>query len=74
MLQLFDHCLTPDIYSSEDGAGCDNMTALIIRFKSSRNSTKRPASQKDEEISECKRIKSLSDDDKSSTTTPATQV
>ena len=47
------------------------MTALIIQFKSSRNSTKRSASPKEENSSQCKRIKSLSDDDKSSAATTA---
>ncbi|KAG7209101.1 hypothetical protein KM043_015247 [Ampulex compressa] len=30
--ELFDHCLAPDAYG--DGTGCDNMTAVIVRFKS----------------------------------------
>ncbi|XP_076161491.1 putative protein phosphatase CG10417 [Ptiloglossa arizonensis] len=29
--ELFDHCLAPD--TCGDGTGCDNMTAVIIRFK-----------------------------------------
>ena len=31
--QLFDYCLAPD--TKGDGTGCDNMTAVIIKFKSS---------------------------------------
>lgn len=30
-MQLFDHCLAKD--TSGDGTGCDNMTAIIVRFK-----------------------------------------
>merc|ERR1711879_966096 len=29
--ELFDHCLAPDTMG--DGTGCDNMTAVIVRFK-----------------------------------------
>ncbi len=29
--QLFDYCLAPD--TGGDGTGCDNMTAVIVRFK-----------------------------------------
>ncbi|KAK2588023.1 hypothetical protein KPH14_004097 [Odynerus spinipes] len=29
--ELFDHCLAPDTFG--DGTGCDNMTAVIVRFK-----------------------------------------
>lgn len=29
--QLFDHCLAKDTHG--DGTGCDNMTAIIVRFK-----------------------------------------
>lgn len=28
--QLFDHCLAPDTLG--DGTGCDNMTAVIVKF------------------------------------------
>lgn len=28
---MFDHCLAPSTVG--DGTGCDNMTAIIIRFK-----------------------------------------
>ena len=31
MLQLFEHCLAPDTMG--DGTGCDNMTAVIVKFK-----------------------------------------
>jgi len=31
--QLFDHCLSPD--TTGDGTGCDNMTAVIVKFKPS---------------------------------------
>ena len=30
-MQLFEHCLAPDTMG--DGTGCDNMTAVIVRFK-----------------------------------------
>ena len=29
--QLFEHCLAPDTMG--DGTGCDNMTAVIVKFK-----------------------------------------
>ncbi|XP_053598809.1 probable protein phosphatase CG10417 [Microplitis demolitor] len=32
--ELFDHCLAPD--TCGDGTGCDNMTAVIVKFKSSK--------------------------------------
>ena len=31
LLQLFEHCLAPDTMG--DGTGCDNMTAVIVKFK-----------------------------------------
>ena len=31
LFQLFDHCLAPDTMG--DGTGCDNMTAVIVKFK-----------------------------------------
>jgi protein phosphatase 1G len=31
--ELFEHCLAPDTLG--DGTGCDNMTAIIVRFKPS---------------------------------------
>lgn len=30
-MQMFDHCLAPTTMG--DGTGCDNMTAIIVRFK-----------------------------------------
>lgn len=30
--ELFDHCLAPD--TTGDGTGCDNMTAIIVKFNS----------------------------------------
>lgn len=30
-VQMFDHCLAPSTMG--DGTGCDNMTAIIVRFK-----------------------------------------
>ncbi|XP_018576216.1 probable protein phosphatase 2C 21 [Anoplophora glabripennis] len=30
--EMFDHCLAPDTMG--DGTGCDNMTAIIVQFKS----------------------------------------
>lgn len=29
---MFDHCLAPSTMG--DGTGCDNMTAILVRFKS----------------------------------------
>ena len=31
LFQLFEHCLAPDTMG--DGTGCDNMTAVIVKFK-----------------------------------------
>lgn len=31
MLQLFDVCLAPNTLG--DGTGCDNMTAVVVKFK-----------------------------------------
>lgn len=31
---MFDHCLAPSTMG--DGTGCDNMTAIIVRFKDGR--------------------------------------
>ena len=31
IFQLFEHCLAPDTMG--DGTGCDNMTAVIVKFK-----------------------------------------
>ncbi|KYN02659.1 PREDICTED: probable protein phosphatase CG10417 [Cyphomyrmex costatus] len=35
--ELFDHCLAPDTLG--DGTGCDNMTAVIVKFTSSATET-----------------------------------
>ncbi|CAG9860828.1 unnamed protein product [Phyllotreta striolata] len=45
--EMFDHCLAPDTLG--DGTGCDNMTAIIVRFKT--NILKRSASS--EAIGSC---------------------
>lgn len=29
--ELFDRCIAPD--TNNDGTGCDNMTAIIVRFR-----------------------------------------
>jgi protein phosphatase 1G len=50
--QIFDHCLSPESWF--DGIGCDNMTAIIVKFKSSVS--KRAASPQPEE-NEPKRAK-----------------
>lgn len=44
--ELFDHCLAPN--TKGDGTGCDNMTAIIVQFKSNR---KRPSSEVNVETS-----------------------
>lgn len=49
---MFEHCLAPDTMC--DGTGCDNMTAIIVQFKT--NLLKRSASPEPEE-SEIKRAK-----------------
>ncbi|XP_011694924.1 PREDICTED: probable protein phosphatase CG10417 [Wasmannia auropunctata] len=41
--ELFDHCLAPDTLG--DGTGCDNMTAVIVKFQS-------PASVKNNTVAE----------------------
>ena len=33
LFQLFEHCLAPDTMG--DGTGCDNMTAVIVKFNKS---------------------------------------
>lgn len=40
-MQLFDKCLAPT--TAGDGTGCDNMTAIVVVFKSVTGG-KRPAS------------------------------
>lgn len=52
--EMFDHCLAPDTMG--DGTGCDNMTAIIVKFKP--NMKKRVASPDPEKKdSETKRAK-----------------
>jgi len=36
--ELFEHCLAPDTMG--DGTGCDNMTAVIVKFKPSFSTLK----------------------------------
>lgn len=52
-LQMFDHCLAPNTLG--DGTGCDNMTAIIVKFKS--NIMKRPAEEEGEQSDGSKRAK-----------------
>lgn len=40
--ELFMHCLAPN--TSGDGTGCDNMTAIIVRFNFNRTSTDQESS------------------------------
>ena len=53
---MFEFCLAPD--TSGDGTGCDNMTAIIIKFNKLSNvvnvgsATKRPATEEAKESSE----------------------
>lgn len=39
VFQLFDACLAPD--TDGDGTGCDNMTAVIVRFNEHSDSNKK---------------------------------
>ena len=39
LFQLFDACLAPD--TDGDGTGCDNMTAVIVRFNEHADSNKK---------------------------------
>lgn len=48
---MFDHCLAE---SQFNGLGCDNMTAIIVKFNST---AKRPSESLDDEVS-VKKIKS----------------
>lgn len=65
VLQLFDQCLAPDTMG--DGTGCDNMTAIIVHFKS--NSLKRSSSPHPEDvISESKRAKTEDSESQVNTT------
>ncbi|RZC32041.1 protein phosphatase 2C 21 [Asbolus verrucosus] len=51
--EMFDHCLAPNTMG--DGTGCDNMTAIIVKFKS--NILKRAASPPQLEENDTKRAK-----------------
>ncbi|CAH0720963.1 unnamed protein product, partial [Brenthis ino] len=64
--EMFDHCLAPSTMG--DGTGCDNMTAIIIRFKdgvvsdvgqhtNNVESKKRAADDSSEDIQDSKRQK-----------------
>lgn len=55
---MFDHCLAPNTIG--DGTGCDNMTAIIVQFKS--NILKRSAT--DSTDGAAKRIKLNENDNK----------
>lgn len=55
---MFDHCLAPNTMG--DGTGCDNMTAIIVQFKS--NILKRSAADSTPETA--KRVKLNENDDK----------
>ncbi|XP_077284941.1 putative protein phosphatase CG10417 isoform X2 [Arctopsyche grandis] len=65
--EMFDHCLAPNTLG--DGTGCDNMTALIIVFKSDKTSEiavskKRPSDNEEadnQEDTQAKRLKTDSD-------------
>lgn len=62
--EMFDYCLAP--HTKGDGTGCDNMTAIIVQFKSNLTggaSRKRAASPESE--SDCKKVKT--EEPKSST-------
>ncbi|KAG8330326.1 Protein phosphatase 1G [Homalodisca vitripennis] len=50
MIQLFDHCLAPN--TQGDGTGCDNMTCVIVQFKSQPGTGKRAAESEPDEASE----------------------
>ena len=53
---MFEFCLAPD--TSGDGTGCDNMTAIIVKFDKISNvanvgsTTKRPAAEVTKETDE----------------------
>ena len=46
--QLFEHCLAPD--TSGDGTGCDNMTAIIVRFDETGQAQKRKTETTEEPV------------------------
>ena len=43
LFQLFDACLAPDTMG--DGTGCDNMTAVIVRFRKHKGANGSSSSQ-----------------------------
>lgn len=47
--QLFDHCLAPNTLG--DGTGCDNMTCVIVEFKSPELESKKRSAEESEEPS-----------------------
>merc|ERR1711892_160132 len=65
--ELFEHCLAPDTMG--DGTGCDNMTAVIVKFKpgfatvkdtcqdSKSGSSKRTGDQEDDALPSSKKAK-----------------
>ncbi len=68
---MFEFCLAPD--TTGDGTGCDNMTAIIVKFHQQRShpttgqATKRPAAEistdsQDNIIPESKKVKSSTED------------
>ncbi|XP_032226547.2 probable protein phosphatase 2C 3 isoform X2 [Nematostella vectensis] len=60
--KLFDACLAPD--TSGDGAGCDNMTCVIVSFKPEMTSSTKPGKRKaDEETNKQADKKSRTDSD-----------
>jgi protein phosphatase 1G len=42
---LFHHCLADDTLG--DGTGCDNMTAIVVKFEKQKCSSKRKANEED---------------------------
>ena len=50
LFQLFEHCLAPDTMG--DGTGCDNMTAVIVKFNKSLKDLAEPSSENGVETSE----------------------
>ena len=68
---MFEFCLAPD--TSGDGTGCDNMTAIIVKFDklfktaTAGSATKRPATEiskdsSEETLPDTKKAKSVSED------------
>lgn len=70
--ELFDTCLAPD--TGGDGTGCDNMTAIIVRFRGATEETTVPAVKRkteDCESSECETKRSKTDQQGPESTTDA---